>query len=168
VSVSDAGNVTFFAFKYEGSHQLLSATNVSHLQALGGSGNYGQATNSLIAVGQCANLQLADLCRDPGTNEETGLFWFSGLGTTLTDTRPIPLVSYGANGPQLSIATTGTNVLLSWPVTTVPFQLQTNATLNGSTTWSPAEQIPVSNGGSNSINVPAASAAGFFRLIQNP
>ena len=168
VSLSNAGNVTFFAFKYEGSHQLLSATNVTHLEALGGSGNYGQATNALIAVGQCANLQLADLCRDPGTNEETGLSWFSGLRTTLTDTRPITLVSYGAAGPQLSIAKTGTNVLLSWPVTTVPFQLQTNVTLNNSTTWSPASQIPTSNGGSNSISVPASSAAAFFRLIQIP
>jgi len=158
---------TFFAFKYEGSHQLLSATNLTHLQALGGSGNYGQATNSLIAVGQCANLQLADLCRDPGTNEEAGLSWFSGLGTTLTDTRPLTLVSYGAAGPQLSIATTGTNVLLSWPMTTVPFQLQTNVTLNESTTWSPTEQIPVSSGGSNFIGLPASSATGFFRLIQN-
>lgn len=168
VSVSDAGNVTFFAFKYEGSHQLLSATNVTHLEVLGGSGNYGQATNALIAVGQCADFQLADLCRDPGTNEATGLLWFSGLGTTLTDTRPITMVTYGIAGPQLSIARTGTDVLLSWPVTTVPFQLQTNATLNGSTTWSPAGQIPTSNGGTNSISMPAASAAGFFRLIQNP
>jgi len=77
-------------------------------------------------------------------------------------------VSYGAAGPQLSIAKTGTNVLLSWPVTTVPFQLQTNVTLNNSTTWSPASQIPTSNGGSNSISVPASSAAAFFRLIQIP
>ncbi|MGO8699233.1 MAG: glycosyl hydrolase family 28-related protein [Limisphaerales bacterium] len=168
VAVDNAGSVAFFAFKYEGSHQMLSATNVTHLQALGGSGNYGQATNSIIAIGQCADFQVAELCRDPGTNEETGLSWFSGLGPTLTDTRPITLVSYGVAGPQLSIARTGTNMLLSWPVTTVPFQLQTNATLNGRTTWSPAGQIPTANGSSNSISVPASSAAGFFRLIQNP
>ena len=168
VSVNNAGNVTFFALKYEGSHQLLSATNVTHLQMLGGSGNYGQSTNSLIAVGQCANLQLADLCRDPGTNEAAGLSWFSGLGTTLTDTRPITLVNYGAVGPRLSINRSGANAILSWPVTTVPFQLQTNASVNGSTAWSTAEQMPAVNGSSNSVLLPISSTASFFRLIQTP
>jgi hypothetical protein len=111
--LDQAQNATLFAFKYEGAHQLLLASNVASLRVLGGSGNYGQATNSIIVLTNCAEVQLADVCRQPGGNESAGLHWLSGLGSTLSDTRPITLFSYNATG-FTSFGRNGNDLVLDW------------------------------------------------------
>ncbi len=101
------------AFKYEGAHQLLLASNVASLQVLGGSGDYGQATNPLIDLVNCVHVQLADVSRQAGGNETAGLDWLSGLGSVLSDTRPITLFSYDATG-FTGLSRNGNNLILDW------------------------------------------------------
>jgi hypothetical protein len=69
--------------------------------------------------------------------------------------------------PQLSIVNTGTNLLLSWPVTTAPFQLQSAPTLTGNGAWSSVVQTLTTNGSTISVLVPATGADAFFRLVQS-
>jgi len=68
--------------------------------------------------------------------------------------------------PQLSIANTGANFLLSWPVTAVPFQLESAPALSGDGLWAAVTQVPVTNGTTVSVLVPATNANAFFRLKQ--
>jgi hypothetical protein len=68
--------------------------------------------------------------------------------------------------PLLSISSTSSNLVLSWPVTTVPFQLESAAGLSGGTSWSPVTQTAITNGSTVSVPVPATNGSAFFRLVQ--
>jgi len=66
----------------------------------------------------------------------------------------------------LSIATTGTKVVLSWPVADVSFRLQSTTSLTGNSSWSPVGLAAVTNANTVSVLVPVSGAASFFRLVQ--
>jgi hypothetical protein len=56
-------------------------------------------------------------------------------------------------------------VVLSWPVTTVPFALQSAPNLAGNVSRLPVIHA-VTNGTTVSVLVPASASAAFFRLVQ--
>jgi hypothetical protein len=70
--------------------------------------------------------------------------------------------------PNLAIANTGTNLLLSWPVTAVPFQLQSSQDPGASASWSPVAPAGTTNGATVSATVPISGPTTFFRLIAAP
>jgi hypothetical protein len=67
--------------------------------------------------------------------------------------------------PHLSIANSGTNLLLSWPVTAVPFALWSSSSLGGNASWSAVAAMPMTNGATVSLTMPASSTGAFFRLV---
>jgi hypothetical protein len=68
--------------------------------------------------------------------------------------------------PQLSIANSGSNLLLSWPVTAVPFQLQSVPNLTSTNSWSAVVPAATTNGATVSVLTPATNSRSFFRLSQ--
>jgi hypothetical protein len=69
---------------------------------------------------------------------------------------------------DLSLSTSGTNVLAAWPTAAGGFQLQSTPGLSAGNVWSPVPQTPATNGNSVSVLVPALGNQQFFRLIQSP
>jgi hypothetical protein len=69
--------------------------------------------------------------------------------------------------PALSITRTGTNALVSWPTTTMNYELETKSALDGSI-WSPMAANIVTNGRRKSISLPATTGQRFFQLRQVP
>lgn len=68
--------------------------------------------------------------------------------------------------PALSVAISGTSVVLSWPANGFPgFTLQTNANL-GAGAWSGDNHSVVTVNGTNQVTIPAAGAATYYRLIR--
>lgn len=70
-----------------------------------------------------------------------------------------------ASVPQLTIARSGADALISWPLFAANFQLQSNDNLN-STNWAPVTQPLTTNGNQISTLVPISSPQNFFRLQQ--
>ena len=68
--------------------------------------------------------------------------------------------------PQLSVANTGVGLLLSWPVTAVPFQLESAPNFPGGNGWMPVSQSATTNGAIVSVVMPATNSTAFFRLVQ--
>ena len=73
-----------------------------------------------------------------------------------------------ATPERLSITNTGTNLLISWPVATVTFQLQSTPSLGDTISWSPVAQAAATNGSTVSVLVPASPGAAYFRLRRVP
>jgi hypothetical protein len=106
------------------------------------------------------------------SNTTSLLFANSPISCVVADTNAVALTaSYqtgslvvaGAPWPTLGITATGTNVLLSWPVTPSLFSVQTLPTYGGS--WLNTSGTPVTNGGSVILTLPAPVNSGFYRLI---
>ena len=70
-----------------------------------------------------------------------------------------------ATPERLSIASAGTNVLISWPVAPVTFQLESTPSLGGTISWSPVAQAAATNGSIVSVLVPDSPGAAYFRLM---
>ena len=68
--------------------------------------------------------------------------------------------------PQLAIAPSGANVLISWPSSAGGFQLQSNTNLVSSNTWVTVTQPLSTNGNVISTTVPTTGSQKFFRLKQ--
>ncbi len=67
--------------------------------------------------------------------------------------------------PSLTIASSGTNVLISWPANAGNFVLASTPTLSGSQIfWSQVTQSPATNGGIASVLLPASADQQYFRL----
>ena len=104
-------------------------------------------------------------CVDP---TDPNIFWTINAyaaGPTTAATQITQLLT--SPSPRLSVAHTGGNLLLSWPVTVVPFALQSAPSLaaSGSGSWSPVAQSPRTNGTTVSVLVPATNTVAFFRLV---
>jgi len=70
--------------------------------------------------------------------------------------------------PTLSIAPAGNQALLSWPVTTAIYLLQSTTNL-ASPNWVWAnDAVPAIAGGQTALTVTVSSTARFFRLLQIP
>jgi hypothetical protein len=78
--------------------------------------------------------------------------------TELITTQPPPL---------LTIASSGTNVLVSWPSLASSFHLQATTNLLAANSWSLVPQMPFTNGPQISVLVPGNTSSQFFRL-QSP
>ena len=70
-------------------------------------------------------------------------------------------------GPlELTIASAGTSVILSWPTGAGLFHLESTPQLDPVATWFPVPEGPVTNAGRISVTVPLAGQTDFFRLKQ--
>ncbi len=89
----------------------------------------------------------------------------SGQGLAIDD------LSFSATGApiavNLSIALSGSSVLLSWPASAAGFALQSSPDLSNTLGWAAVNLPVVTSGGLNTVQVPAAATAQFFRLKQN-
>jgi hypothetical protein len=104
-------------------------------------------------------------CVDP---KDPNVFWTINMfaaDTTTWSTQITQLLT--SPSPRLSIANTSTNLLLSWPVTAVPFQLKSTPSLTGASSWSPVTAATVTNGNTVLALVPASGSGAFFRLLQS-
>jgi len=68
----------------------------------------------------------------------------------------------------LSLSSSGTNVLVSWPSAAGDFQLQSSTNFMAASMWSAVQLSPTTNGNSISLLVPAVGIQQFFRLAQVP
>lgn len=66
--------------------------------------------------------------------------------------------------PALNLSRSGNNLVLSWPVTALNFQLEESTNLALVNAWSPASQPAVTNGNQISVTTPTVAAQKFFRL----
>ena len=69
-------------------------------------------------------------------------------------------------GPVLSITSSDSNVILSWPQSAVGYILQSNGGLSQPLGWSAVDQPVVPTNGWNTVTVPATYAPQYFRLSQ--
>jgi hypothetical protein len=99
-------------------------------------------------------------CVDPSDPHR---FWTIQMIAASTSSWSTQITELLTAYPVLSIAATGTNVVVSWPGTTGVFNLETSPSL-GPTNWTPVSQGLFLTNGQVSVAVPAGSAAQFFRL----
>ncbi|HXP60310.1 MAG TPA: hypothetical protein VN829_07460, partial [Dongiaceae bacterium] len=104
-------------------------------------------------------------CVDP---TDANVFWTINTfasGPTTWSTQITQLLT--SPSPRLSMASTGTNLLVSWPVTLVPFQLQSAPSLTGNGSWPPVTLSGTTNGTTVSVPIPVTNGSAFFRLVQS-
>jgi hypothetical protein len=77
-----------------------------------------------------------------------------------------PAVSGAAILPQLTIARSGTNVVLNWSADATGFTLQSNTNLSSTTAWTPVLPLPVVVSGQNTVTNPISGKQLFYRLSQ--
>jgi hypothetical protein len=101
VHLSNAQDVRFFALKIEGSGRFLDAENVTHLQILGTSGNYGQDDTAIFRLqGACPDVRIANVGRQQAAGETVGVWLLDGAAS-LSDDKPITL--YAKDAPKLRL-----------------------------------------------------------------
>jgi hypothetical protein len=101
-------------------------------------------------------------CVDP---TDPNIFWTINAYAADTNTWATQITQLLTSpSPQLSVASAGSNLLLSWPVTTVPFRPQMASSLAGTNLWSSLTQSATTNGSSISVLVPFTDSSAFFRL----
>ena len=69
-------------------------------------------------------------------------------------------------GPKLSAASSGHNVVLSWPTNAVGYNLTSRGTVSGTGAWSAVTTTPVVSGANYQVTLPATNSALFFKLSQ--
>ena len=79
--------------------------------------------------------------------------------------------AYEFQWPQLTLAPSGPNVLLSWPTNNAGydytgFALQSTTNLVSPAVWSTNSPAPVVIGGQNTVTHPITGAQKFYRLVQ--
>jgi hypothetical protein len=165
-------------------------TNGTVVLAFNGSGSnafvscyamVGQTVNGVTTFGNLLRLQAglasyqnpsgdswgpwSTTCVDP---TDPNVFWTINAyaaGPTTWATQITQILT--SPSPQLSVSGAGANVLLSWPVTAVPFQLQSASDLSGTNPWLPVTATAATNGTTVSVLMPATNASAFFRLVQS-
>jgi len=73
----------------------------------------------------------------------------------------------GAPQPALNIARAGTNSVISWPTSTMDYQLEAKSTVDGPV-WSPVGGSVLTNGRRKSVAVPISATNEFFKLRSSP
>jgi len=89
------------------------------------------------------------------------LYGMAGLGGSAGHGTIFSLL---VTGPQLTIATAGTNVVLSWPTNATVFNLEMATSLGSSPIWTTNSTAPVIIGGQNVVTNSISGAGRFFRL----
>jgi hypothetical protein len=99
------------------------------------------------------------------TLQPDGNILLGGSFTTVNGVvRPCVARLYGAAAPTLNIARSNAVMIVSWPVTSLNFQLQETPNLTLPNSWFPVMQPPVTNGAQISVTVPTGAARKFYRL----
>jgi hypothetical protein len=75
---------------------------------------------------------------------------------------------YGTPVSELSIALSGTNVVLSWPNTVNSWSLQASPVLGVPGSWSNMATVPFSQNSEFIVTDTVSAPAQFYRLKQNP
>jgi beta-glucosidase len=75
---------------------------------------------------------------------------------------------FAAPAPKLSIALSGTNVVLSWPASVTSWSLETAPALGLPGNWSTVTNVPSRLNSEYVITNAVGAAAQFYRLAQNP
>ena len=75
---------------------------------------------------------------------------------------------YGTPVPELSIALSGTNVVLSWPALLVSWLLQETPVLGPTNLWTTVTNTPFLTNSLNAVTIPIGAGAQFYRLAQKP
>ena len=122
------------------------------------------ARQSLLANDFARALTLCDMlaCLDP---TDANVFWTINAyaaGRTTLATQITQLLT--SPSPRLTVANAGRNLLLSWPVTAVPFHLEWAPSVAGAGAWSRVTQAATTNGTTVSVTVPATNSSAFFCL----
>ena len=105
-----------------------------------------------------------------GSNPQADLVFSSGVlyGTAASG-------GSGGNGtvfsftlgrPQLAIARSGTNVILTWSATFAGYGLQSSSQINTSAVWSAVSPLPAVVNGLNTVTNPISTSPKFYRLSQ--
>jgi hypothetical protein len=103
-------------------------------------------------------------CVDPA---DPNVFWTINSYAADTNTWATQITQILTSpSPKLSIASTSSNLTLSWPVTTVPFQLESAQSLSSGTSWSLVTQTVTTNGSTVSVLLSPANRTALFRLVQ--
>ena len=76
------------------------------------------------------------------------------------------LFSYTIGQPQLAIAVSGTNAILTWSNNVTGFWLQSTAPLGTPSTWNSVLPLPVVINGLNTVTNPLSGSQKFYRLSQ--
>ena len=126
-----------------------------------GDGNLDKVVDSADVNGLVANWGLPSV------------FDFNNDGITDQLDLQILLANFGdqcfqpAPGPgPLSINPAGSLVMVQWPNSTSPGQLQSSPQLSGGTFWSPVSTIPLAIGYSNVVFLTPSNQTMFFRVQQ--
>jgi hypothetical protein len=86
----------------------------------------------------------------------------SGLDEGIWSTQIIQLIT--STPPQLAIAPTGKNVVVSWPLYASGYQLYSATNLNPPVVWSSVVAQTVTNGFQISVTLPHSGSRNFYRL----
>ena len=142
-----------------GSFTSVNGTNRNHIARLNADGSLDSSFNP----GTGANGIVRSLALQPD-----GKVLVGGDFTTVNGVvRPHVARLFGNSvvpSSTLNIARSDASMILSWPVTTLNFQLQESTNLSLPNSWSPVAQPAVTSGAQISVTVPGNGARKFFRL----
>jgi uncharacterized repeat protein (TIGR03803 family) len=110
----------------------------------------------------------ANATNSDGAAPTSGLLWLGnslyGLAGAAGPGGYGTVFSLLVTGPQLSIATVGTNVVLMWPTSPAGFSLEATTNLAPLPVWTTNSTVPLIIGGQNVVTNPISGAGQFFRL----
>jgi len=69
--------------------------------------------------------------------------------------------------PTLTVQSSASNVVLSWPASIGGYTLQSNTAVNNPVGWTPVAATITQSGGFNHVTVPSSGAAKYYRLSLN-
>jgi hypothetical protein len=119
-----------------------------------------------IPTNQVSASRLIDVSAWAGTTNEL-FFGFLG-GTSTNATLEIDNIRfYSLELPSLQAQMSGVNLILSWPMSSQNFSLQTTTNLADPNSWQTLTNVPAIVNLQNTITNPIVGSQGFYRLIQS-
>jgi len=140
-----------------GSFITVNGTNRNYLARLNADGSVDHSFNP----GTGPNEPVSSIVLQPDGNILIGGYFTTVKGVL----RPNLARIFGdAVAPSLSIARSNTMLIISWPVTSLNFQLKETSNLALPNSWSSVAQTAVTNGNQVSVTLPTTNGSKFFRL----
>jgi hypothetical protein len=119
-----------------------------------------------IPTNQVSASRLIDVTAWAGTTNEL-FFGFLG-GTSTNATLEIDNIRfYSLELPSLQAQMSGGNLILSWPMSSQNFSLQTTTNLADPNSWQTLTNVPAIVNLQNTVTNPIVGSQGFYRLIQS-
>lgn len=139
-----------FALAFAAAGMLAMAADTFQLEHAGvGSGGGTSSGGDYVVTGQIGVL---------GTGQSTG-----GAFTLEGGSLAMFMVVQTAGAPMLTLTRVGNDVVLSWPMTAIGFDLEQTENLS-TPSWSGAGVTPVIVGDHYQVTLPAVGSSKFFRL----